>query len=207
MKNKFFIFIIIIIYILGIKTIGSYYLADIAYNNDNLYSAIAYNPNEPIYYSKLGLALSQEKNPKAIDYSNIAVSISPFNINILKERAQTLFYLSYLDSTYFTKCIDTLKTITKLAPTDPKIPYLIGQFLEIANKQKETIPYYQKAIELKNNYDDAHFALGKIYYAQKQYKLARIELEKTLSIAPQNEQAQVLLSSLPAADTLDLDSP
>jgi len=200
MKNKFFSFLIIIFFLLSAKTIISYYLADIAYNKGDLYTAIALNPSEPIYYSQLGLVLSQKSDPKAISYSNIAVSISPANINILKERAQTFFYLSNLDKQYYLNSLSTLEMISKLAPTDPKIPYLIGQFLEAANKQTETIPYYQKAITLKDNYDDAHFALAKIYYAQKQYDLARIELEKTLSIAPQNFEAQSLLSSLPSSD-------
>lgn len=202
MKNKFIVAIIIISTIYYLRSIISFYLADIAYNSDNLTSAIALNPTEPIYYSKLGLTLSQKKDPEAISYSNIAISISPANINILKERAQTFFYLGSLD-----KCLATLEMITKLAPTDPKIPWLIGQFLEVGGKSNETIPYYQKAIELKDNYDDAHFALAKIYYAQKQYDLARVELEKTLVIAPQNQQAQSLLSSLPKLDKSSRRSP
>lgn len=207
MKNKFIVTIIILSTIYLLRSIIYFYFADIAYNNNNLLSAIAYNPTEPIYHSKLGLALSQENDPTAISHSNIAVSISPFNLNILKDRAQTFFYLSSLDTNNFTKCINTLETIMELAPTDPKIPYLIGQFLEVVDKQNETIPYYKKAIELKDNYDDAHFALGKIYYSQKQYDLAKTELEKTLIIAPQNTEAQALLSSLPANDKLVPDSP
>lgn len=195
MKNKFIVIIIVLSTIYLLKSIISFYLADIAYNNDNLYSAIAYNPTEPIYYSRLALALSQEKKSEAISFSDKAVSISPANINILKERAQMFYFLGSTD-----KCIKTLEFITTLAPTDPKIPYLIGQFLETGGKSSETIPYYKKAIELKDNYDDAHFALAKIYYAQKQYDLARPELEKTLIIAPQNQPAQALLSSLPASD-------
>jgi len=201
MKNKILTFIVVLSTIYLLRSIVFFYLADIAYNKNDLPSAIALNPTEPIYYSRLGLLLSQQNDPKAISYSNIAASISPANINILKERAQTFFNLSSLDSNYYLNSLDTLEKISKkLAPTDAKIFWTIGQFLQAASKDDEAITFYKKAISLKDNYDDAHFSLAKIYLSQKKYNLARPELEKTLTIAPQNSEAQALLYSLPASD-------
>jgi tetratricopeptide (TPR) repeat protein len=200
MKNKILTFIIILSTIYCLRSIISFYFADIAFNRGDLYTAIHLNPTEPIYYSRLGLLLSQNNDPEAIKYSNKAVSISPANLNILKERAQTFFYLSNLDNKYYFQSLATLETITKLAPSDPKIPWLYGQFLEAAGKKEEAIPFYETAVKLKDNYDDAHFALAQIFYAQKDYKKARIYLEKPLSIAPSNSEAQALLFSLPLSD-------
>lgn len=200
MKNKILTFIIVLSTIYLLRTIIFFYLADIAFNKDDYLTAISYNPTEPIYYSRFGLLLSQQTDPKAINFSNKAVSISPANINILKERAQTFFNLSSLDTKYYLDSLDTLEKISKLAPTDAKIFWTIGQFLQAASKDDEAITFYKKAIELKDNYDDAHFSLAKIYLSQKKYDLARTELQKTLSIAPTNEEAQSLLSSLPKSD-------
>ncbi len=197
MKNKILTFVVILSTVYLLKSIVSFYCADIAFNRYDYYTAIALNPTEPTYYSQLGLILAQDNNLQAIKYSDKAVSISPANLNILKERAQTFFYFSNIDTKYYLKSLTTLETISRLAPTDPKIPWLIGQFLQAAGKNEEAIPFYQNAVQLKDNYDDAHFALGKIYYAQKKYDLAKKYLEKTISIAPLNSQAQSLLSSLP----------
>ncbi|HPD44659.1 MAG TPA: tetratricopeptide repeat protein [Candidatus Woesebacteria bacterium] len=207
MKRKALIFIIILFTICGLRFVIRFYLADIAYNRGDFRSAIALNPTEPIYYSRLGLELAQNNDPKAINYSDRAVSISPANLNILKERAQIFLYLTNLDKENYAKSIATLKTITQLAPTDAKIYWTIGQFLNVAGYSKEAIPFYQQAIILKENYDDAHFALGKIYFSLKQFDQAQLELEKTLKIAPNNSEAKALLCSLPQADTISLCSP
>ena len=193
-----------------------FYLADITFakaeNYDsinNYQNALSYiqishkfNPKEPLYTDKLAtvyskIALNSEKQEdvdQAIKYSDLTIQISPANINFWKQRAQTYLYLSGVDSKYFSESITALTKASLLAPTDAKIYYSIGQFLETANLKKEAIPYYQKAIELKPNYDYAYFALGKIYLAQKETKLAKENLEKTVEYSyPTNTEAEKLL--------------
>lgn len=201
------------------KKIIFFYIADIAYNkaesfesrNDyqNALSFIKlshkYNSSEPLYTDKLAsiyskMALSTEKQEyidQAINYSNLTINSSPANINFWKQRAQTYLYLSGVDSKYFSEAITALNKANLLAPTDPKILYSIGQFLETAKLSKEAIPYYQKAIELKPNYDYAYFALGKIYLSQKENKLAKENLQKTVDYSyPTNKEAEKLLKDL-----------
>jgi len=195
--QKWIIFPILLSTIYILKSIIFFYFADIAYAKSDYKTAISLNPYEPIYYSVASLQAAKSNQINlAINYSNKAITISPANINILKERAQMFLYLSTKDPSYFKNSIDTLEFITTLAPTDPKVYYLIGQFLTAANKIDESIPFYQKAIELKSNYDDAYFALAKIFYTQKKYDEAKIELKKTLEIAPQNEIAKSLLDQI-----------
>jgi len=147
--------------------------------------------------SKLAVTTKEEKYLfTAIDNIDLALEQSPANINLWKERAQIYYYLSTLDNQYFQSTIDSLNQIQKLAPTDARNYYTIGQFLEVAQLTTESIPYYQRAIELKPNYDHAYFALGKIYFNQKEYQLAKENLNQTLKYAPNNTEAQQLLEKI-----------
>jgi tetratricopeptide (TPR) repeat protein len=195
--QKWLIFPILLSTIYILRSIIFFYFADIAYAKNDFKTAISLNPTEPIYYSAASLQAAQNNQPDlAINYSNKAIIISPVNINILKERAQMFLFLSQKDPSNFIKSISTLEIITKLAPTDAKTYNLIGQFLIAGNKVNESIPFFQKAIELKSNYDDAHFALGNIFYTQKKYDQAKTELEATLKIAPNNTEAKLLLDQI-----------
>lgn len=196
-----------------------FYIADIAYSKADSYdsqnnyqqalvfaqASHQFNPNEPLYidklasiYSKIALNSKKEEDiDNTINYSNLAISISPANTSFWKQRAQIYLYLSGINTKYFPEAIDSLSKASALSPTDAKIPYLIGQFLETASLSKKAIPYYQQAIKLKPNYDHAYFALGKIYLDQKDTKLAKENLQKTVDYSyPTNTQAQELLDKL-----------
>ncbi|MDD2483251.1 MAG: O-antigen ligase family protein [Candidatus Shapirobacteria bacterium] len=219
-KPKTFLFIPIFILslFLTIKTI-LFYLADITFAKAENYDSInnyqnaliyaqtshKFNPKEPLYtdklatiYSKIALnSENQDDVDQAVKYSDLTIQTSPANINFWKQRAQTYLYLSGVDSKYFSESITALTKASLLAPTDAKIYYSIGQFLETANLKKEAIPYYQKAIELKPNYDYTYFALGKIYLDQKETKLAKENLQKTVDYSyPTNTEAEKLLKNL-----------
>jgi tetratricopeptide (TPR) repeat protein len=85
---------------------------------------------------------------------------------------------------------------SKLAPTDAKIYFNLGQFLESASLTDDAAIYYQKAVDLKSNYDYAYFALAQIYYHQKKYDLTKTNLEQTLKYAPANTDAQKMLEEI-----------
>jgi tetratricopeptide (TPR) repeat protein len=217
-KNFLLIPLIIISLFFTTKTV-LFYFADITFAKAENYDSVndyqkalsyiqtshKFNPKEPLYTDKLAtiyskIALNSEKQDdidQAIKYSNLTIQISPANINFWKQQAQTYLYLSGVDSKYFSDSITALSKASLLAPTDAKIYYSIGQFLETAKLEKEAIPYYQKAIELKPNYDYAYFALGKIYLAQKETKLAKENLQKTVDYSyPTNLEAEKLFKSL-----------
>ncbi|MEI8068030.1 MAG: O-antigen ligase family protein [Candidatus Shapirobacteria bacterium] len=213
--------LIIIFSFIFLKNTLFYYLADITYtqsqNSDSRqnyqlayqYSAssLNYRPNEPLYLDQTALIaaklaiITKSSNyiDIAINNSNKAIQISPANTNLWKERAQIYYYLSSIDIKYFETSINSLNQAIKLAPTDPKNYYLIGQFLESTKLTKEAIPYYQKAIELKSNYDHAYFALGKIYLDQKDYPNATKNFEAALKINSKNTEAQDYLKQIKAS--------
>ncbi|MDD2225197.1 MAG: O-antigen ligase family protein [Candidatus Shapirobacteria bacterium] len=217
--RKFLVIPIIIISLFLIKKTIFFYIADIAYNQSEKYdsqndyqTALSFaqtshqlNPSEPLYIDKLATIYSkialntgkQEYIDQAIDYSDLTIKISPANINFWKQRAQDYLYLSGIDTKYFSVSITALTNAASLAPTDPKIFYSLGQFLETASLTDQAIPYYQKAIELKSNYDYAYFALGKIYLSKKEKALAKENLQKTIDYSyPTNTEAEKLLKSL-----------
>lgn len=226
-KSFFLIFPVVLVSLFLVSKTLFYYLADITYtqadsdDSTQKYSSafqdisisLGYRPNEPLYLiksatiaSKLALIAHQQKDDelasrytqKAISQSDQAIRLSPFSTNNLKERAQIYYYLSGIDSKYYTDAVKSLLQVVKLAPTDAKTYYLIGQFYQDAQAVDSAIKYYQTAINLKSNYDHAYLALGKIYFNQKKYDLAKTNFEQTLKYAPASTDAKDYLSRIPS---------
>ncbi len=218
LRLKYFIPIISIIFIILVKNIIYSYMADIyfaKYESKNSHQeyqlayqyiseSVSLRPHEPNYLINFATAaakmaiLTKEQlyTNQAINYSSQAIKISPANINYYKQQAQIYFYLSTLNTQYFIQTVESMLQAINLAPTDAKIPYSLGQFLESAQLFDDAIRYYQQAVNLKSNYDHAYFAIGKIYYDQKKYDLAKKNLELTLQYAPTNIEAQKFLDEI-----------
>jgi len=218
------LFIILIFLSLLSQTIF-YYLADITYaqalalDNNHQYqpafnqinTSLSYRSNEPTYLiksaslaSKLAVGYQSDPDPAqtekytriAIQNSQKAVTVSPFNLNLWKERAQVYYYLATIDTKYYSSALQSLEAAAKLAPTDAKTFYLLGQFYQNTTDVDSTLKYYQQAITLKPNYDHAYFALGQIYLEQKNYSQAQDMFKKVLIIAPANTDAQKYLDQI-----------
>lgn len=216
--KKYFIPLILLLSFYTIQNIISSYIADIFYaksqNYDNQQNyQMAYQSisqanqlasKNPDYYIQIGLSAAkmavltkdQQYTNQATEYADLAVTKSPANINFWKLRAQTYYYLSSLDSNYFIDTVKSMLQAAQLAPTDAKIYYNLGQFLESASLNDDAAIYYQKAIDLKSNYDYAYFAIAQIYFNQKKYDLAKTNLELTLKYAPTNKEAQEMLKEI-----------
>lgn len=217
--RKYLIIPIILISLYLISKNLNFYKADIFYakatsleeNSDyqtaykSISQSLALKPNEPEYLTQAALLESKlsiisKENlyiDSAINHINQAIKISPANTSIWKQRAQVFYYLSSIDKQYFQESINSLLQVINLAPTDAKNFFTIGQFLESANLVDQAIPYYQKAIDLKINYDHAYFALGQIYFEQKKYDLAKQNLELTLKYNPLSTEAQEIFKKIP----------
>jgi len=218
--KKFLIFPVIIFFSLLFYNNFSDYLADTffakAQSSDEKQAyqsaygfaqqALDLSPGNPSYIINLAdssakiALISQGNNQSYIDQAgklaDQAVSVSPANINFWKQRGQIYYYLSTLDNKYFYTAVESLLQGAKLAPTDAKMYYSLGKFLETASMPDDAAFYYQKAIDLKSNYDYAYAALGEIYFNQKKYDLAKTNLEQTLKYAPTNTDAQKMLEEI-----------
>jgi O-antigen ligase len=202
-----------------------YYLADITYAiaseyddqnkfesaYEQIQKSIAYRNDEPVYLdkassitAKMALVAHSQKDSALIqkyiheteNYSNQALLISPANINFWKERAQNYYYLSSIDPKYFQNAITALSKAAILAPTDAKSFYLLGKFLQTANLSDEAIPFYEKAIQLKSNYDYAYFELAKIYFDTKNYSEAKKYFQMVLKYAPDSQESKDYLDKI-----------
>lgn len=213
-KNKFFFFPLIIFFLYSLYKIISFFIADLAYSqslnyyNHQIFStaesyinvSLSFNSSEAYYYSQAALiAAKLSETQKAVNYSSQAITLSPANTNLWKERAQIFSILSVQDPQYFVYSLDALEKCARLAPTDAKVFYLLGKFYDAASESNSAIKNYQKALSLKSNYDYATFALGEIYYQQKNYSEAKKYFETTLQIAPNNLDAQNYLSLIATA--------
>lgn len=213
-KNSFFFFPLTIFFLYLLYKIISFFIADLAYSqslnyyNHQIFStaesyinvSLSFNSSEAIYYSQAALTAARlSETQKAINYSNKAMTLSPANTNLWKERSQIFSILSVQDPQYFVYSLDALEKCARLAPTDAKIFYLLGKFYDAASETDSAIKNYQKALSLKSNYDYAAFALGEIYYQQKNYSEAKKYFETTLQIAPTNSDAQNYLTLIATA--------
>ncbi len=208
----------LILCLISFQKIINFYSADLAFaaadrlDSQNIYPQ-AYNEiikayqlrgNEPIIlskasyiFAKMALASSKpELVETSLNFSSLALNISPYDVNLWKERTQTLVYLTYIDSKYYSEAIKALNSTAILAPTDAKTFYLLAKFYDANNDKINTEKNYLKAIELKANYDYAYFDLAKFYFDQKKYDLAKKYFELNLKYAPTNPNVKQYLDQI-----------
>ena len=155
-------------------------------------NAIKLNPREPLYYAQLGniqsLVATQIIAPQidqltastpAVQRENansylrqiitdaeknisIAVSMNKYNLNLLKTKARTELILGTLDPKYNMEAAQTLLKITELSPTDATNFFNIGILYSQINKIDEAKMAFQKAIDLKPDYQAAKERLGQL---------------------------------------------
>lgn len=194
-----------------IQNIFNYYVSDTFFANadraetQNNYSlayeqivkAYKLRPNNPTILSKASIIFSKVKQTdNALAFSGIALKISPYDVNLWKERTQMLVYLTYIDTKYYSEAIKALHSTAILAPTDAKTFYLLAKFYDASSDKINTEKNFLKAIELKSNYDYAYFDLAKFYFDQKQYDLSKKYFELNLKYAPTNPDAPDYLAKI-----------
>jgi len=145
---------------------------DDAFNT--LWPATKTRPNEPIYHNALataasGLAVTAYQQEQlesinqfinaAIESSNRALAISPYQLIFWKNRVKIFYQLAKIDPQYSQKAIESLQHAGQLAPTDAKIKYNLGLLYFSQKQNDQAIKVFEKALELKPNYREAQQAL------------------------------------------------
>lgn len=221
-----------------INGIYSYWLADYKYAQSEIAikgnnSGVAVNllqealklRDEHVYQDKLSYALAQyafvasyqkekEKSAQIIgaaeDLNLKSIQSSSQNVLYWKTRVknQFIFYQMSLDKKYLFTGLSALEEATKLAPTDPKIPYFAATYYSLLyDDEKNTTQkkiYLDNsmmsigtALSLKNDYGDAYYL--KIQLLRK-YGM-KMEAKELLEwyiprYAPDNEELKKELNSL-----------
>ena len=179
---------------------------------ETLIKAVKYSPKEALYYDELseatsGIALSlgEAANEEAaeqfaltsINESARAVELSPFNLNIRRNRARLFIKLSIIDPTHLVGAKETLIEAVKLAPTDAKLFYNLGLTLYRLGEINEAIEIMEKTIEMKANYRDARFARALLLVDTGRNEEAISELSYILEkISPEDELVRLQLEEL-----------
>ena len=170
----------------------------------NLISAVTLSPNEAIFwdelsYSMVNAALALEENnqkdealnfsQKAIEYGNIANTLSPRNINIKRSRASNFLRLAIINPIYLRDAKNTLAETSLLAPTEAKIFYNLGLTEVRLGERQEALKILAHTIELKPDYRDARFAYALVLIDERRFSEARGELTYILeNISHQDAQ-------------------
>jgi len=156
---------------------------------ENLEKATQLSPKEPLFWSQLaeaqavgassvkqqldanaaslsaemkesGNTLMKDLMKAAEENANKAIGLNPNHTNFYKQKAKTELYLGTIDSKYDQAARETLLTLIQLSPTDAKVIYNIGLLYQTAGEKDQAKLYFQKALALKPDYDQASAALG-----------------------------------------------
>lgn len=192
----------IIFCLFSIQKIQNYFFSDIIYNSANnqenlIIKAYQLRPDNPTILSKASVIFAKSKQADyALAFSAKALKISPYDVNLWKERTQMLLYLTSVDTKYYLEIIKALNSTTILAPTDAKTFYLLAKFYDALSDATNTEKYFLEAIKLKPNYDHAYFDLGVFYFNQKEYIKAEKMFKSALVFAPTNPDAPIYLEKI-----------
>lgn len=177
-----------------------------------LQNAIKYSPSEPIFHSELansytGIVLSLhelKKDNEALTFTDLAISesvkattLSPANVNLLRNRAGVLLKLASIDPKYLGPAKDTLISATQKAPTDAKLLYNLALIYMRTGEIEQSIKLLEKTIEMKSNYKDARYLYALILIDKGNANEAKNQLNYILEkIDPKDTNSQNLLKKI-----------
>ncbi len=171
-----------------------------------LTSAISLNPGEPLYHDELSTNLASltsvaVENKEAtlaatlaqasLKESDIAISISPQNVNFWKTRTKIFYEFSQFDPQFNAAALQTLERALTLSPNDPKIVYNLAILSGRTGENQKAIDYLKRAISLKADYRDSYWALAIFYDEVKKPEAARAVIEDYLkNVNPSDKEFQ-----------------
>jgi O-antigen ligase len=209
-----------------IYSIFRYWFADILYSKadiqakegklidsvQSISSAIKLSPREAIYHDELGSRLSdialvylnqKDENgakhfsEKAFEEIAKAESLSPNNLNILRNKARVAIRLSEIDPVYILDAKKALEKSIQMAPTEAKLYYNLSLTYYRIGDIAKTIDVLKKTIELKANYKDARYAYAAILSDMDETDQAIEQLKYILdNIDPNDSRVQSELEKL-----------
>lgn len=183
-SQKFLVFLTLFAMTYTLYAVSRYWYSDILYNKGKQYNtanlypnafsylkkAIALSPKEALYRNEisqtagnLAVAYYGQKKQEdaqlftdlAISQSNEAVTLSPANINLLRNRVTLFNNLSIINPKYLGGAKEALLQASIKAPTDAKLFYNLGIIYLKTGEVSNSLDTFNKAINLKPNYKEA----------------------------------------------------
>ena len=215
-SQKFFLLIVVSCMLFTLFGIAKYWYADILYSQgkaefdrnkfiparDYFVKAIKLSPKEAIYWDRLAITdasiasiTAQSSHQESLNQvvettvqeTNTALSLSPFNISVRKNRVNVFLQLSTVDPKYLVAAQQNLQELTKLTPSDAKSYYSLALTYLRMGETKKGVDTLNQTIALKSNYRDARYALALIYIDQKRLSEAREQLKYILEKVNPND--------------------
>lgn len=145
-------------------------------------------------HTELGSMYFQDGNMAvALDELKIAIAISPTYAPAYNVRGLVRLYLREM-----VPAEEDFKQALRLAENDPEINNNYGWFLCQTAREKESVPYFMRAIKnpLYQTPDRAYLNAGRCSYKAGDVEAAEDFFDKALRVSPGNPQALMQLASI-----------
>jgi tetratricopeptide (TPR) repeat protein len=167
-------------------------LGDTAKAIENYEKAILYNPEHYHANVELGLIYGAAHNSLAVDYFKNAIRIDSLNPNAYYNLG--MFYQSHFMEN---EALETYRELLKFNPNNQYAHYNMGYILlQLLKAPKESIPYFEKAIEIQNDYYQAYFNIGLAYETLGDIANARKYYQESLNYKTNYELAIIALNRI-----------
>ena len=153
---------------------------------------ISFNENNIDAHKRLGLAyLARKDNTAGIPELEFVISKNPNDDLVYKKLG-----MAYFEKGNFDASVRAFETLVKLKPTDAMAYNNLGSIYIKLKRNAEAITVLEQAIKLDNTKGPIFNNLGSAYYGDKQYKKARAQWAKSISINPLDKTAKENLKIL-----------
>jgi len=155
--------------------------------------AIALTPTWALPYNNMGISYS-EKDSLALagQYYRKAVALKPDLASAYTNLGNLFFKLEQADSTEM-----MYRQAIAFNPADQSNYYFMGLLLSaLEGREPEAIPFYQKALQLDDDYPEACYELGNLYYRLEQADSAEIMYRRAIALNPDYPEAYLFLGLL-----------
>ncbi len=115
------------------------------------------------------------------------------DMNQLSSTSLTNLGIHYLENKQNKKALELLEEALKFSPNSAEVQNIVGNALHGLNALDLAIERYQIAIRLNPQHTGALYHLGAIYFRRGDYKRARENWERVLSITPTHQLAREAL--------------
>ncbi len=151
----------------------------------NYQEAITRDPSFKDPFLKVGILMSEQGNPMAVDYFNSALNIDPEDLSTMY-----LLGLHYQENGQYGKAEETYNNIISLDSAYPHAYYNIGYMALVYEEDYEkAIDFMTRAINHKKNYYQAYYNRGYAHELTGELQDARKDYQRSLEIFPNYEKA------------------
>ncbi len=144
------------------------------------------------FYSNIARELfDSNKIDLAMDFINYSANKFPFNINILKVKANFLKKLGKNE-----EAIRVVNKAIEIDPIDISLLLLNGELLYLLNKKTSAIELFKKVIQLNPGNPGTYIRISRFYHRLKEFEKSRSFAEKILSCKEKLENEHIFCNTL-----------